>query len=568
MSIHKWLFSAISAVKIFVFLDLAKTISFLDGHYLSIGRKVSMLLDSSILNGLKGLTVCSGSRDILDPARCPIEFLTILAYVFDQMDSLAGILDTEGRIIFVNQTALRSVGASLDEVIGIPFHESPWLRYSEAAKKTSEKLFARALTGEAPLGEIEYVNPDGEVVPALYSISPIRDAKREIIALVPEAKVIADLQNLVVSAPLGIIYLDENGRVLFANPEMELKFETVGIPKNRIKGKRLIGLGIYPADESWSKMTDVLKEEATFGQTKMILLSRGRKLQFEVHSGPLTGRMEGIRGSVLIMKDVTERNRLEAQLLRTRIQTEKMSALGLLISGVAHEINNPLTSIIGCAEYLVEAGQLDRNAHEAADIILSDAKRAARIAKNLLTFARESPQEIIAVHIDEVVTNVLAICIHEMRNRDIRSIVEFGRDIRPVEADRNQLQQAILNIISNAMDAIEESEVGDRITIRTRAKGEFAIIQIENNGPPIPEEHLSKIFDPFFTTKEPGRGTGLGLSIAYGIVEKHNGTITVDTSACAETRFNISLPLSTSAVELSAQEPSTEIPYEVILDVP
>jgi two-component system NtrC family sensor kinase len=120
------------------------------------------------------------------------------------------------------------------------------------------------------------------------------------------------------------------------------------------------------------------------------------------------------------------------------------------------------------------------------------------------------------------------------------------RNIQPVEADVTQMQQVVINLIGNAVDAIEESGVGDLITIRTHIEGNWVIMEVEDNGPGIPEEYVSKIFDPFFTTKQPGKGTGLGLSIAYGIIQKHGGTIIVDTSPNSGTRFIIRLPLFVS----------------------
>lgn len=163
--------------------------------------------------------------------------------------------------------------------------------------------------------------------------------------------------------------------------------------------------------------------------------------------------------------------------------------------------------------------------------------------KNFLTFARQSAPEKTTVNINEVITGVLGIRIHELKNRRIKAVLELCQEFQPVEGNVTQMQQVVLNLIDNAMDAIEESGVGDRITVRTCSEGGWVIMEIEDNGPGIPEEHLSKIFDPFFTTKQPGKGTGLGLSIAYGIIKKHGGTITVNTTAGSGTSFTVRLPL-------------------------
>ena len=670
-----------------------------------------------------------------NPAECSTESLNAMGYVLDQLDTMAGILDTKGKVLFVNRAALKNIGAAIDQVKGVSFRESPWRNHSLEAKKITDEMIARALAGESSLIEDVVIDLSGRAIPTLFSISPARDVKGEIIALIPEGKIISNLKNLqnrlekerwgtqqwidsmgafvakcdpkgkiiscnqpflamsgmepneisdyyicdivsrlghssksqrrlreavlragegekssievdltiakkahstflfsvspilnaaghisfvaleitniseqvrlrelmlakekeysgrlerevsevtktlreteqfnkniIDSTPLGIIYLDENDRLLFANPEMEQKLETSGISRDCIKGKKLAELGIFPASSIWRKITDGQEWKVTPRQMKMLLFCNGKEdLQFDIHAAPLKSSTEGIKkGTILIMDDVTERNRLEEEVLKTRIQSEKMGSLELLISGVAHELNNPLTSITGCAEYLVENANLSKEPDEAARIIVSDARRAGKIVKNLLAFARQSASEETTVNLNEVTTNIVAIRIHELRHRGIRAFLDLDRNIQPVEADVTQMQQVVINLIGNAVDAIEESGVGDLITIRTHVEGNWVVMEVEDNGPGIPEEYVSKIFDPFFTTKQPGKGTGLGLSIAYGIIQKHGGTIVVDTSPNSGTRFIIRLPLFVSLWhQQSGNLPSpTWIPSKVLV---
>ena len=663
----------------------------------------------------------SANINLLNPAECSSEFLNTLTHALDQLDTMAGVLDTEGKFTFANRAALKNIGATREQLTGVPFSKSPWRNHSPKAKKATDEMIVRALAGESSIFEEDIIDPDGRLIPTLFSLSPVRDANGNIIALVPEAKVISNLKNLqnrlekerwetqqwidsmgafvakcdpkgkiiscnrlllamlnmgleevvghyicdmisrigylgksrarlreavfaagkgkkssievdialagnsqgtflfnlspilnatgqisfvaleitdiseqvslrelmlakekeyssrlenevskvttalreteqfnknlIDSTPLGIIYLNEEDRLLFANPEMERELETSGFSKDRIVGKRLHELGIFLADSSWKKIADPHKQKIHYGQMKMRLCRSGNNgRQFEVHVAPIRSSTEGIKGHILIMVDVTDRNHLEDEILKTRVQSEKMSSLELLISGVAHELNNPLTSITGCAEYLVENTSLSKESYEAARIIISDARRAGKIVKNLLAFARQSASEETIVNLNEVITNVLGIRIHELRNQRIKAVLELEQDIHTVEADVTQMQQVVLNLISNAADAIEESGVGDRITIRTHAEDSWVIMEIEDNGPGIPEKYLSKIFDPFFTTKLPGKGTGLGLSIAYGIVQKHGGSIVVNTFPDSGTRFNVRLPTICLSVTPEIQE--------------
>ena len=245
----------------------------------------------------------------------------------------------------------------------------------------------------------------------------------------------------------------------------------------------------------------------------------------------------------LKISETTEKNRLRSEVLQARLQSEKLSSLGHLVAGVAHEINNPLTSIIGCSEYLAKDNQLTGKTKEAVDIILNEARRSSQIVRNLLSFARQSVPEKVVTNINDIVRAVLEIRKYGLRDKGIKVNLELMPELPPVKVGVNQLQQVILNLINNTVDAIEESGKGSQITIRTFVKDTLVIGEIEDDGPGIPNDTFLRIFDPFFTTKSPGKGTGLGLSISYGIIREHGGEIEVNTSVGKGTKFSIGVPV-------------------------
>ena len=520
---------------------------------------------------------------LFDPKNCSYSFLKILAHAFDQMDSMTWVLNTEGKILFSNSAALKCADISLNQIEGSFLGESPWRNYSSKAKNITVAMIKDALSGRHVVAEDSIATPD-RLIPVLFSISPIRDSNGNIIALISEAKIIQELKNiqreysthletkihkvakvlkktnqlnrnLVDSAPVGIIFINENGRLLFANPKMKQIIATLGIAENSIKNKKLSEIGIFQADSSWKKINNDSLRKISLGQVKMLFChNKNTKMYFEVHAAPLRGVSNNYKGTVLIFDDVTERKGLEEKLLKVRIRSEKMSSLKLLISGIAHELNNPLTSIIGCAEFLMEDANLTNDVNEAARIIENDAKRAGSIVKNLLAFSWKSTCDGNAVSINEVIRTVMGIRVHQMIERGIKAVLKLTEKIKPVKADMTKMQQVILNLLSNAVDAIGASKIGNKIVIRSNIDGDWIVVEIADNGPGISEKHLSKIFDPFFTTKPQGKGTGLGLSIAYEIIQEHGGSITVNSPPTGGATFIIRLPVYTDFMPRPVQK--------------
>jgi len=226
----------------------------------------------------------------------------------------------------------------------------------------------------------------------------------------------------------------------------------------------------------------------------------------------------------------------------TLIQTEKMTAVGQLVAGVAHELNNPLTVVLGYAGLILERSH-DPELRRKLELMSGEAERARKIVQNLLAFARKQKKERGRVDLDEVVTRTLGLRSYHLRSGNIRIETDFAGDLPPTLADFHQLQQVLLNLLVNAEQAIQDSKRGSMIRAITRREGDSLVLVVEDDGPGMPPAIRSKIFEPFFTTKPVGRGTGLGLAICYGIVAEHGGEIHVESEPEQFTRFTIRLPI-------------------------
>ena len=236
-----------------------------------------------------------------------------------------------------------------------------------------------------------------------------------------------------------------------------------------------------------------------------------------------------------VLRDVSERRKLEDRgrdLSHQLLQSEKMAALGQTVSGVAHELNNPLATILTWAERLT-ARDVDADTRRGLETILSEAERAAKIVRNLLTFARKRNTTRALVDVNAIVRDTLALRSYEQRVSNLSTIDALAGGLPQVFADPHQVKQVLLNLVINAEQAMLAAH--GRGTLVTRSwyddEAEMVMLEISDDGPGIPEEVQTKIFDPFFTTKAVGKGTGLGLTMAYAIVEEHGGQIRLRSSS-------------------------------------
>jgi signal transduction histidine kinase/ActR/RegA family two-component response regulator len=224
------------------------------------------------------------------------------------------------------------------------------------------------------------------------------------------------------------------------------------------------------------------------------------------------------------------------------IQSEKLSGIGEFVAGVAHELNNPLTSVMGFAELLQQSDMAEQQ-RRYLDVIAKSAKRCQKIVASLLSFARRHAPERKVVCVNEIVESAVEILQYQMRTSNIEVITQLDPNLPATEVDSHQMQQVFLNIINNARQAMEGRPTKGLLRVTTESSDGKVRIIIQDNGPGIPPENITKIFNPFFTTKEVGKGTGLGLSLCYGLVSEHGGTITPSSEPGQGATFTIELPV-------------------------
>jgi len=263
-----------------------------------------------------------------------------------------------------------------------------------------------------------------------------------------------------------------------------------------------------------------------------------------------------------LLRDVSERRKLEDQgrdLYHQLLQAEKLAALGQTVSGVAHELNNPLATILTWAERLVPR-PLDETARRGVETIRGEAERAARIVRNLLTFSRKRHTTRALIDLNEVVRETMALRAYEQRVSNIVMVDALANGLPEVFADAHQIKQVLLNLIINAEQAMLSAHGRGSLVARTwyDAERESVVLEINDDGPGVPAELQGKIFDPFFTTKEVGKGTGLGLTVAYAIVQDHGGRLRLQSPGGRGASFLVELPASDGGVRAVEAAPAEE----------
>jgi two-component system NtrC family sensor kinase len=332
----------------------------------------------------------------------------------------------------------------------------------------------------------------------------------------------------------GIAIYDSEFTILRANPALA---SITGMHLEKLIGSRCFDILSYcngPDSASCphrramqtGEPTSIEIEEPNLGKT------------LHIFSFPVFDERGDVSRTVHTIRDITGEKALRAQLL----QTEKLAAIGQLVSGVAHELNNPLTSVMGYAQ-LLQAAEVGPQIKEDLRTIYQEAQRSAKIIENLLTFARKETAEKRHTDINQVLRDTVELRAYQLKVDDVQLVCEFNENLPWTTVASHQLQQVFLNLINNAHQAVMELPAQRRLAVRTETHGQVIHIKVMDNGPGIPEEHIGKIFDPFFTTKDVGQGTGLGLSIAFGIVQEHGGRIWAESEPGEGTVFTVELPI-------------------------
>ncbi|HWQ27873.1 MAG TPA: ATP-binding protein [Dehalococcoidia bacterium] len=396
-----------------------------------------------------------------------------------------------------------------------------------APSDSSATEIAPLIVGGAPRGILRVTGAAGSAREALYGIAPALSAALE--GAAPLSSPAVPVEAVLEALPDGVIVTQGPLRVTLVNRAAREALASLGIRMSE-------GEELPPGD-----LADVVAEALAQG--------RSRPREFEAGSEPrrymhVTAVSLGESGScLLLLRDVTEENLMQERLL----QSEKMASVGQLVSGVAHELNNPLTGIVGFAQLLLMR-DLDERSRQQVETIQAEAERASKIVQNLLSFARRRKARKEPTDLNALVRRVVELRSYEHHLRNIEVALDLAPDLPRTLVDPDQIQQVLLNLIINAEQAVKDRERG-RIEVRTRVRNGSIVLTVQDNGPGIAPDALRRIFDPFFTTKQAGEGTGLGLTISYGIVDDHGGRIHAESPPGKGALFTVELPVVAGPAE-------------------
>ena len=345
-------------------------------------------------------------------------------------------------------------------------------------------------------------------------------------------------ENIVESLHVGVFAVDLEGRIESWNSQVE---NLVGVSRVDAIGQNLET--VLPADMV-AEIELRAEDERVSSIYKFQLRHReGRLLVVNVSITPLLGKDGQRLGRLILVDDVSQRARLEDQLM----QTEKLTSLGLLAAGVAHEVNTPLAVIANYIQMLAKQFPGDDPRGLLIEKIIKQTFRASEIVNNLLNFSRVGSAQFSEVNMNSVLEETLVLVSHPFKTARVEVVRKLQAELPPVLGSMNRLQQVFLNLFMNARDAMPS---GGILEIRTACSNGTVEVEVVDSGIGISREHLNRIFDPFFTTKVSGRGTGLGLSVSYGIIKEHAGKIDVRSTPGRGTSFKLEFPVSRKAAHV------------------
>jgi len=469
--------------------------------------------------------------------------------LFDNIQEGAYFSAPDGRLLEVNDALVRMLGYdSREELLSVTAHDL----YVEPAHR---EMMAHALNqfGRLRNHELALLRRDGSIIYALANSFVVRDEAGQVLEYRGVLLDITEMKNVqsqllrehdfntqILNHTQSLIaVIDTAGLVSYANRRC---CEVAGGEECDLVGSRLENI-VLPSHRPVLQGAIECVLEGKAVNNLELPLARGRQIigSFSVNLSPMRNPSGEVNSLVAVMTDITDVAILQAKLMHT----EKMAAVGQLVSGVAHEVNNPLTAILGFADLLLENPELDNEMKDDLQVIVQESQRTREIVQNLLSFARQTPPEKQRVDVNQVLRRTISLRSYDLANHGIELIEQFDPTLPEIVGDAHQLQQVFLNILNNACDAVRETERRGRIVVTTQHGAGLVEIHFCDNGTGI--RNPERIFDPFFTTKEVGKGTGLGLSICYGIVREHSGEIVCFNNRESEgATFSIRLPLMQS----------------------
>lgn len=471
---------------------------------------------------------------------------------FDAISDLIIVHDPANRIVRVNRSLAEALGSRPSELIGVSTgalnsiagnsvgRGCPFCR--ELAQSAEESV----LTSGARAFLISTSRIGGGLEEGSRTIHILKDIteQRTYQAQLQRerdfnTKILNHTQSM-------ILVLDTAGLVSYANR----RCQEAGYREEYLRGRPLAEFIPQGRRSLFEKsFENALRGFASENLELPVLRGNRSTGRFSVSLSPMRDEQGQVNSIVVVMSDVTETAVLQAQLRHS----EKMAALGLLVSGVAHEINNPLAAIVGYSDLLLENPDISEPAKDELRIVLQEAERTKEIVQNLLHFARQTPARREPLDVHSVLRQVLQLRSYGSAGQDVEIIEHFKPSVPRVFADAHQLQQVFLNILNNAYDAVNEAQHAGKIEIGTSEVDGMIEITIRDNGTGISD--AERIFEPFYTTKEAGKGTGLGLSICYGIVREHGGEVScANNSDGVGSTFFVRLPTARAAALAAVSE--------------
>jgi nitrogen fixation negative regulator NifL len=489
----------------------------------------------------------------------------LFAMALDQSADSVEITGPDHRLIYVNAAFEQLTGYSRAEALGKTPAEV--LRSDHHAPAFFQEIESTIARGEVWHGRIVSRHKSGRKVFQDMSVSPLRDDEGHLTNFVAIKRDVADQERmeqallaseqrsraLTETHPVPLMIVDlEKAEVIYASPAFH---GLMGYPPGSLPGRSTHRFFVEPSDRT--TLIETLRSRGALDMHEV----RHKRANGEVFWAGVTSRLtefEGVGAAVVALTDLTERKAAAAEIEQQREalhQQEKLSALGSLLAGVAHELNNPLSVVVGHAALLRES-TADEKSKERAERIHAAAGRCARIVKTFLAMARQKPQSFGPVDVNAMIEGALDIAAYTLRTTDVRLERHLASGLLQVWGDSDQLHQVIVNLVINAQQALEQCTAPRHLRVETAtgAGGEVRI-EIEDNGPGMPDEIRKRIFEPFYTTKT--EGSGIGLAICLGIVEAHGGRIEVATRPSQGTLVTIHLP--GHAAE-AADHPATTMP--------
>jgi two-component system NtrC family sensor kinase len=474
--------------------------------------------------------------------------------LFDSIQEGLFFATPDGQFLDVNDAMVRMLGYESREQL-LHADVSPHLYPTPAAKKR----LVQAIAERGALRNYEETlrRKDGSLLHTLQNISAVRDAQGRVVQIrglmldVTEQKMFQsqlqrerDFNQKILNATQSmILVLDTAGLISYANR----RCHEAGYREEELIGHRLVKW----VEASQREDFEAALQTTANGQQVENLELRVKRSDdsmghFSISLSPMRNESSHVNSVVVVMTDITDAVLLQAKLAHS----EKMATIGRLVSGVAHEVNNPLAAILGFTDLLLENPEVPASAREDLQIILQETQRTKEIVQDLLSFARQRPALREPVQVNAILRQTIKLRSYDFASHGVQVVEEFDENLAPTLGDAQQLQQVFLNILNNAYDAIQESGNHGKITIRTRRAIDSKVDSIEvafvDNGTGVGEP--DRIFDPFFTTKQVGKGTGLGLSICYGIVRAHGGEILCwNNPGEPGSTFVVHLPIATDA---------------------